>query len=402
VLDARTKAIARHLTEFLKANGRFSKTIVFCVDQPHALEMRAALVNLNSDLVQHYPDYVCRVTADEAEFGRAHLGTFQEPEELTPAIVTTSQMLSTGVDVPTCKVIVLARTVNSIVEFKQIIGRGTRVDDDHGKRYFTILDYTGAATRHFADPDFDGEPARITEEQIDEHGETVTVDVTKGDEETPADGAEGEVIDDLGPWEVCDDQHGPPRRKYYVDGAHVEIVAHLVHELDPDGKQLRVVKYTDYVADKVRTLFPAGADLRARWSDAQQRAEIIAALAERGIDFDYLATTAQQPSADPFDLLCHLAYNAPILTRRERADRLRREQQEFFSRYGPLAQEVLAHLLDKYVEHGVAQFALPDALKVPPVSEHGNPAEIAALFGGPQQLREAVARLQTMLYASQE
>jgi type I restriction enzyme R subunit len=171
-LRARTKLIARHITDFLEANGRFSKTIIFCVDQEHALDIRQELVNLNSDLVRQYPDYVCRVTAEEGDTGRAHLGRFQEPEQLTPAIVTTSQLLSTGVDIPTCKVVALARVVNSMVEFKQIIGRGTRVDEDHGKLFFSILDYTGSATRHFADPDFDGEPARITEEVVDADGTT--------------------------------------------------------------------------------------------------------------------------------------------------------------------------------------------------------------------------------------
>lgn len=174
-LRSRTEAIARHLTDFLKGTDRFAKTIVFCVDQEHADEMRRALNNLNADLAQKYPDYVCRVTADEGHIGRGHLSRFQELETATPTILTTSQLLTTGVDVPTCKNVVLARVVGSMPEFKQIIGRGTRVRDDYGKLFFSILDYTGSATRLFADPEFDGDPALITEEEIGAEGESVSI-----------------------------------------------------------------------------------------------------------------------------------------------------------------------------------------------------------------------------------
>ena len=171
-MRARTQAVARHLTDFLKKTDRFAKTIVFCVDQEHASEMRTALNNLNADLVQQYPDYVCRVTADEGDIGRGHMQRFQDVETRTPVILTTSQLLTTGLDAPTCRNVVLVRLVNSMVEFKQIIGRGTRVRDDYGKLWFNILDYTGTATRNFADPAFDGDPAFATQEEIDEHGKT--------------------------------------------------------------------------------------------------------------------------------------------------------------------------------------------------------------------------------------
>jgi len=198
-LKARTEAIARHLTAFLKKTDRFAKTIVFCVDQEHADEMRRALTNSNSDLMQQYPDYACRVTSEEGDIGRGHLGRFQELETVTPTIVTTSQLLTTGIDVPTCKNIVIARVINSMVEFKQIIGRGTRVRDDYGKYFFNILDYTGSATRLFADPEFDGEPALISEEEISEAGETTTqtydpVEESVGDE--PEERETGPVIAD--------------------------------------------------------------------------------------------------------------------------------------------------------------------------------------------------------------
>lgn len=390
-LRKRTEAIARHLTDFLKRTDRFAKTMVFCVDQEHADEMRRTLNNLNSDLVQRFPDYVCRVTAAEGDIGRGHLGRFQDTETTTPVILTTSQLLTTGVDAPTCKNIVLARVVGSMTEFKQIIGRGTRVRDDYGKLFFNIVDYTGSATRLFADPDFDGDPALITEEEINEEGETTRVTVE----------AEEAIADTFEPEEtVISDPPSTERRKFYYDGGRVEIAAHLVYDLDPDGKQLSVVKFTDYAADKVRTLAPSVIELRAKWSNPTERSEIIAQLAERGIDFDELAKSANQPDADPFDLLCHVAFNAPLRTRRERADRLRRERKDFFDQHGADARAILNDLLEKYAEHGTAQFLVPDILKVPPISGRGNVIEIAQMFGGPEKLRESVAELQNLLYAA--
>ena len=341
-------------------------------------------------MAQH-PDYVCRVTADEGDIGRGHLGRFQDVETQVPAILTTSQLLTTGVDAPTCKNVVLARVVGSMTEFKQIIGRGTRVRDDYGKLWFNIIDYTGSATRLFADPAFDGDPVRLTEEEIARDGEVKAVHETPA----PYDGAaevetEPEIIE-------------PPteeRRKFYFDGGQVEIAAHLVYELDPDGRQLRVVRYTDYAAEKVRMLCPTAPALRARWADPAKRSEIIEKLEERGIDFTELAEVAGQPEADPFDLLCHLAFNAPLRTRRERAQRLRETSKDFFDRYGPEARQVLEELLEKYAEHGDAQFLLPDVLQVPPLSRHGTVAEIIELFGGAEKLRAAVTELQAELYAA--
>jgi type I restriction enzyme R subunit len=344
--------------------------------------------------VAQYPDYVARVTADEGAVGRGHLSKFQDLETKTPVILTSSQLLTTGVDAPTCKNVVLARVVGSMSEFKQIIGRGTRLRDDYGKLWFNILDYTGSATRMFADPDFDGDPARITEEEVNDAGETTatTEIIPEGQEPEPAPPEEG------GPG-VIEPPTGEPR-KFYFDGGQVEVVAHLVHELDPNGKQLRVVKYTDYAAESVRSLALTSAELRRRWADAGQRSEIIAALAERGIDFGVLAEQTGQADADPFDLLCHLAFNAPLRTRRERAQRLKAERKDYFEKFSPEARQVLDELLEKYAEHGDAQFVLPDVLKVPPISTHGQPAEIIKLFGGPDQLRRAVNDLQGLLYGT--
>ena len=390
-LKARSQAIARNITDFLKKTDRFAKTIVFCVDQEHADEMRRALNNFNDDLVKQYPDYVCRITSDEGTIGKGYLSKFQELETVTPVIVTTSQLLTTGVDIPTCKNIVIARVVSSMVEFKQIIGRGTRVRDDYGKYYFNILDYTGSATRLFADPDFDGEPVLVTEQEMTESGEAISQITT---EQTTV----GEFEAESEPT-IPDDSEGV-RRKYYFDGGHVEISAHLVYELDPDGKQLRVVRFSEYASEKVRTLYRSTAELRKQWADPALRADIISKLEERGIDFDELRSSSNQPEADPFDLLCHLAFNAPLRTRRERADRVKKEEKTFFDKYGPEARSILTDLLEKYAEHGTAQFLIPDVLKVPPISERGNVIEIARLFGGPDELRQAVAELQALLYAA--
>jgi len=396
-LRARTQAVARHLTDFLKKTDRFAKTIVFCVDQEHASEMRTALNNLNADLVQQYPDYVCRVTSDEGDIGRGHMQRFQDVETRTPVILTTSQLLTTGLDAPTCHNVVLVRLVNSMVEFKQIIGRGTRLRTEYGKYYFNILDYTGAATAKFADPTFDGDPVFATQEEIDENGKVQETEVITPEE--PED-AGGEINEPPGGRVISDDFGLNQRQKFYYDGGQVEIAADLVYELDADGKQLRVVQLTEYTGDKVRSLCPSTVDLRARWSNPEQRAEIIENLHERGIDFETMAQQASQPDADPFDLLCHLAYNAPILTRRQRADRLKQQQHAFFNYFEPEAREVLDDLLEKYANDGELQFTLPDVLKVRPISDRGNVNEIIGKFGGADQLRSAVSRLQTLLYAA--
>jgi type I restriction enzyme R subunit len=285
------------------------------------------------------------------------------------------------------------RVINSLTDFKQIIGRGTRVRDDYGKLFFSILDYTGSATRLFADPDFDGDPAIETEQQIDENGKPKAPPAVLQVEH------EGPLLDQVAEG-LPEEDSEQPRRKFYFDGGQVEIASHLVYELDPDGKQLRVVRFTDYTADKVRTLFPTAADLRGLWADPRQRRDVIERLADRGIDFDELARVAGQPDADPLDLLCHLAFNGPLRTRRERAQRLRSDRKDFFDRYGPEARQVLDELLDKYTEHGTAQFVLPDALEVPPINSHGNVIEIAGHFGGETALVEAVNTLQTLLYAA--
>ena len=379
VLKRRTRAIARHIAGFMREHDQFAKTIVFCVDQEHALEMKHELNNLNADLARDIPNYVVRVTSAEGDIGRGFLSRFQEPDTDSPIIVTTSKLLTTGVDVPTCKNIVLARVIGSMTEFKQIIGRGTRVRDDYGKLYFNILDYTGSATEHFADPEFDGYPALITEVRIDEDGE-ITSQETVADHDPDA-----PTIPDHTPTDFSDLVLA--RGKFYVDNVQVEIIAEMVRYLDAEGNQ-RMMKFTDYTAEQVRTLYANSASMRQDWANPIKRDEIVALLEERGITFERLANVTDQPSADPFDLLCHIAFNAPIRSRRERATRVIKEELDFFERYSPIAIEILNDLLEKYAAHGVNQFALPAVLELAPISDYGNIREIIEIFGGAEKLRQ--------------
>lgn len=397
-IRARTKAIARHLAEFMRQTDRFAKTIVFCVNQEHALEMRGALAELNVDLMLHHPDYVCRVTSDEGDFGSAHRAKFQDVETTTPAILTTSQLLTTGVDAPTCKNVVLARVVGSMPEFKQIIGRGTRLRTDYNKLAFNIIDYTGTATEKFADPDFDGVPEREQKEVINEDGEVI--EETEVQNPKPDLDDIPETLDEDRLTGELDDDEGSQPRKFYVDGGEVEIIKHVVYELDATGNKLTCRHLTDYTGDKVRTLFPNASELRRDWLDPERRAEIVERLLEKGIDLETLADAVNKPETDPFDLLCHLAYNAPLRTRRERATQMKQAEVAFFKRYGNDARAVLDAVLDKYAEHGSVQFKLPDILEVPPISEWGNVIEIANRFGGTKQMREAVMEMQKRLYTA--
>ena len=397
-LRARTQAIARHLADFMTETDRFAKTIVFCVDQEHALEMRSALTALNADLMKQRPDYVCRVTADEGNVGSAHRETFQDVETRTPAILTTSQLLTTGLDAPTCKNVVLARMVGSMAEFKQIIGRGTRLRPDYGKLAFNILDYTGTATLMFADPAFDGDPVREAETAIDAHGEMVQT--SDGDDAAPDPDDIADHYRDPQIGRTTDNEHEDRSlRKFYVDEGEVEIVRHLVYELDAEGRRLTCKHLTDYVGEKVRTLYPNASELRAGWLDAERRTEIVIRLEELGVDPAMLAENLGQPEADEFDLLCHLAYNAPLRTRRERAEKLLREQEDFLAGFAPEARLVLDAVIEKYAEHGCAQLKLPDVLEVPPLNEWGNVIELSARFGGSVALRGAVSDMQRLLYA---
>jgi type I restriction enzyme, R subunit len=399
-LRPRSEAIAKHLTDFLRKTNRFDKTIVFCVDQEHADEMRGLLNNLNADLAKTHVDYVCRVTSEEGSIGKGHLGRFQELESNTPVILTTSQLLSTGVDAPMVKNIVLIRMIGTMTEFKQIIGRGTRLREDYGKFYFNIIDYTGTATRHFADKEFDGDPEFVSEEEIDDNGNTTTTTVVdQGASHDTVD--ESPVILDAGSPVIIEPPEPPAEpRKFYVTKGSVGIATHATRDIGPDGRQLSLTEFRDYTGEVVRTLFPSVAAFRHRWADPDRRAEVLAALQEKGIDPDEAAGALGSGDADPFDLLCGIAWNAPVLTRKERAAKLRSARPDFFMLYGEPARQILDTLLAKYAEHGPAEFSIPESLKVPPLSDLGNVAEIIRRFGGEDQFRSAIVQLQELLYAA--
>ncbi|MBI3165933.1 MAG: DEAD/DEAH box helicase family protein [Chloroflexi bacterium] len=391
-LLSRTEVVARHLTEYLKRTNRFDKTIVFCVDQEHALDMRKALNNLNADLSRIHVHYVERVVSDEGAVGRGHLDNFQDPEKEVPVILTTSQMLTTGVDAPTCRNVVLFKPINSMIDFKQIIGRGTRVSEEHGKFWFTIIDYVGA-TQLFYDPAFDGDPVRVTKTEIDKDGnETKVEDSEAGTLEqeaphpNPLPKGEGMQIGEL-------------PRKYYLDNAQVYIAGEQAFELDPEGHVLKTVQFTDYVTDHIRRLNLTAEHLTQVWSQAEQRAEILNQLRSRGIDPDHLARVTHQEDADALDLLLHVAYNAPLVTRRERAEKLRQKKANFFNTFTPAAREILDTLLEKYADYGIGEFDhLSNVLQVSPFDRYGSTYEIYQLFGGAEKMLQAVDELQKFLY----
>jgi type I restriction enzyme R subunit len=391
----RTKAVVNHLYNFMVKYGRFDKTIVFCVNQEHADQFRREISNLNTDLVQQYPDYVVRIVSEEGDIGKGHLGRFMDIDEPIPVIVTTSKLLSTGVDVPTCKNIVIFRTINSMTEFKQIVGRGTRVREDKEKLFFTILDYTGSATRNFADPDFDGEPPLITEDEIDGDG-----NIIDGDEWTP-----DPPTDEPNDWEDDDDTDEPPtgggggepRQKYYISEGTVSIVAESVQILDANGK-LRTVQFTQYAKEQITTMFPSMNDFRSKWNDLRERQHILDELENNGISIDQLMEITKQQDVDPFDLLCFVAFDLKPLTRKQRADLLKKNKPDFFAHYSERAKEVLNLILEKYVDYGLNQIR-PDIISVEPIAQQGNPIEIVNEFGGIDEFKKAIEELQTLLYA---
>ncbi len=391
----RTKAVAKHLYDFMLKNGRFDKSIVFCVDQEHADQFRREISNLNADLARQYPDYAVRIVSEEGDVGKGHLGRFMDIEEPIPVIVTTSRLMSTGVDVPTCKNIVLFRMVNSMTEFKQIIGRGTRVREDKQKLFFTILDYTGSATRNFADPDFDGEPPLITEEEINNNGETIPGTYEEFPE--PPAYVEDDFEDFTG--NIQDDGGENDRRKYYVTEGEMGIAIETIQIIDPVTGRLITVQLSQYAKEKIKTLFPSVNDFRSHWNNLEERKQIIEQLENNGISIEQLMEITKQKEADPFDLLCFVAYDLKPQTRKQRADLLKKNKTDFFSQYSEKAQQVLQMILDKYIDFGLNQIR-PDIISVDPFTQQGNTIEIVNEFGGFDQFKKAIEEIQTLLYAA--
>jgi len=377
VLAERTRLVAQKITEFLKSMDRFAKTIVFCEDIDHAERMRQELVNANADLAADNPRYVVRITGDSPE-GKAELDYFIDPESVYPVIATTSKLLSTGVDAQTCKVIVLDQRIESMTEFKQIIGRGTRIREDYGKFYFTIIDFK-KATELFADPAFDGNPVSV-------------YDPEGGDVEPVLDGDGWGGATDEG---EGDDDADESRIKYYVDEVPVWIVGERVQYYGKDGK-LITESLKDYTRRAVAEEYRSLDDFLRRWSEAQKKSEVIDTLEAHGVLFDALSEEVGR-DYDAFDLICHVAFGQPPLTRRERADHVRKR--DYFTRYGEQARSVLEALLEKYAEGGVEGIEDLGVLRVHPISEIGTTVEILAAFGGRDGYVEALQQLEQHLYA---
>jgi type I restriction enzyme, R subunit len=391
VIDDRTKLVARKVTQFLKESGdRYQKAIVFCVDQEHAARMRQAFVNDNADLVAENPRYVMRITGGDPE-GQAQLGNFIDPESKYPVIVTTSRLLSTGFDVQTCRLIVLDREVGSMTEFKQIVGRGTRVHEDTRKYYFTLIDFRGA-TSHFADPDFDGEPVQIYEPA---EGEPIAPpDASPTDEEgaaLPEAPSEDEtVVDEPG----LPLPPGEPRRKVYIDGVGATILAERVEYLDENGR-LVTESLRDFTKKALRKRFASLDDFLNRWNAAKRKQAVVDELAAEGLPLDPIIEELGR-DLDPFDLICHVAFDAKPLTRRERAENVRKR--DAFTKYGDKARVVLDALLAKYADEGVLNLDNANVLRIPPLSALGTPVELVRAFGGRPGFEKAVHELQSALY----
>lgn len=395
VLDERTKLVARKITEFLKESGdRFQKTIVFCVDEEHAARMRQALINENADLVAQNQRYVMRITGSDKD-GQDQLGNFIDPESTYPVLVTTSRLLSTGVDVQTCRLIVLDRAVGSMTEFKQIVGRGTRVHEDTRKFYFTLIDFRGA-TSHFADPDFDGDPV-----QIYEPGENDPITppddaapTGEGEDTIPPTPGADETIVDGAPPDITLPPGSGTRRKIYVDGVSATIIAERVEYLDENGK-LVTESLRDFTRTALKKRFASLDDFLKRWKSADRKQAIIEELEAEGLALDIVADELGK-GLDPFDLICHIAFDRKPLTRRERADNVKKR--DVFTKYGGQARAVLDALLEKYRDEGVLNLDDANVLKIAPFSAMGSVVQLIKAFGGKEGFEQAVHELQDALY----
>jgi type I restriction enzyme R subunit len=392
ILERRTQLVARKITEFLKETNRFDKTIVFCENIDHAERMRQALANANADLVAENYRYVMRITGDNEE-GKEELDNFIFPESKYPVIATTSKLMTTGVDAQTCKLIVLDQRIQSMTEFKQIIGRGTRINEEYGKFYFTIIDFK-KATELFADPDFDGDPVQIytptdvdaspvppelieTEENPDERG-------TNLDYTAYSFGRKKPIVAESG------------SQRYVVANVEVKVIAERVQYFDAQGK-LITESLKDYTRKTIAREFATLDDFLGCWRSAEKKQAIVDELAQEGVFFDALAAEIGK-DYDPFDLLCHIAWGMPPLTRRERAERVKKR--DYFTKYCDLCRRVLEALLDKYATAGVAPIEEAQILTVTPFNQWATPLEIVRAFGGKDEYQQAIRELQHWLYSA--
>ncbi|MFZ4725552.1 MAG: EcoAI/FtnUII family type I restriction enzme subunit R [Paludibacter sp.] len=398
VIDERTDIVAQKLTEFLKGYDRFAKTIVFCVDIDHAERMRTALARHNPDLVAENYKYIMQITGDNDE-GKRELDNFIDPAERYPVIATTSELMTTGVDAQTCKVIVLDANINSMTKFKQIIGRGTRINEEYGKLYFTILDFRNA-TDLFADTAFDGDPIRI---------KPITQDVDLGDVIDEEDNIVEPVIDNETGEELeltepakpyVDEPRTPetivrtPREKVYVNGVNVAILISRELYFDQHGRPI-TVSLRDHTREIITGKYGTLNEFFTTWSDADKKEAIIHELTMQGVLVDALYEAVDK-EVDLFDLICYLAYNQPPLTRKERANNVKKRN--YFTKYGDQARKVLEALLDKYADEGIENIESMSVLSVPPMNEFGSLTEIIKEFGSRDKYLEAIKELEVELY----
>lgn len=406
ILEKRTELVAKKVTEFLEQTDPHQKTIVFCEDIDHAERMRQALVNANPKRAAENRRYVMRITGDNME-GKAQLDNFTNPEEPYPVIATTSKLMTTGVDAKTCKLIVLDQRIQSMTEFKQIIGRGTRIDEDYNKHWFTILDFK-KATELFADPDFDGDPVQVYEPSGPDESPVPGDDYDPHDPEATPTPEQGEEPGEYGadpeqPWRPDGPGGGEPeprpeRTRYIVDDVAVTVAAERVQYLGPDGK-LITESLRDYTRKKVKEQFASMGEFVRRWNEADRKQSVIEELAEVGVFWDDLMKDVGKKlgdGPDPFDVICHIVYDQPALTRRERAENVRKRN--VFTRYGDQAQDVLERLLEKYKDVGIEPIEDPKVLTLAPFTELGSAMELANAFGGKQGYKKAVRELEDELY----
>jgi type I restriction enzyme, R subunit len=388
VIDERTELVAKKITEYMKETDRMQKVIVFCVDIDHAERIRRALVNENADMVAENRKYIVRITGDN-EDGKKELDNFIDPENPYPVIAVTSKLMTTGVDAQTCKLIVLDQNIASITEFKQIIGRGTRIREDYGKMFFTIMDFRGA-TELFADPDFDGDPVVIYE--------------PKGDEPiVPPENGEEIIVD---PGETIIDYVYPPNinigvtiadgpRKFYVNGVEVKVINERIQYIGEDGK-LITESLKDYSKKNILSEYSSINDFLNAWTNSEKKEVIIEELKNRGVFFEELEKESGK-KLDPFDLICHIAYGKKPLTRKERAENVKRK--DYFAKYEGKAREVINALLEKYEDMGITAIDDIGDLQVSPFTDFGTPVQIVnEIFGGREEYMKMIGLIQRELY----
>ena len=418
VIDERTDLVAKTITDYLKRTDPMAKTIVFCNDINHAERMRRALTNLNPEQVKKNDKYVMKITGDD-ELGKSQLEHFINPKKAYPVIATTSELMTTGVDAKTCKLVVLDQNIQSMTKFKQIIGRGTRIDDRYNKLWFTILDFK-KATELFADDRFDGEPVQVMEATSDQIADPE--DTTVGPDAGGLGYSEGEEIDsgavgdndsmgsgfddgdsgyNAGDEVIWGDGEvdGEDRKinKFHVNGITVKKVAERVQYYDSDGK-LVTESFKDYTRNTVRKQFESLDEFIKHWNDSERKQVIIDELAAEGVIWKALEDDVSR-ELDPFDLICHVAYDQPPLTRRERADNVKKRN--YFTQYSDTAQNVLNTLLDKYADSGVTEIESRGVLKVAPFDAMGGPMEIVkGAFGSKKNYENALTELESALYTA--